>query len=495
MTDRSPVTSVPGATRWLLAVAAVATLAAAAGIPARATYGARTTADEPQYLMSADSLGHDGDLDISDEIATRAYRPYHEITINQQTLPPGEDDQIRLSPHDPLLPLVLAAPMRLGGWAAAKAALALIAGLTAALTLWLATARFGVRPLVGTIVVAAAFSGIPLAAYGSQVYPEMPAALAALAAFAAITGDVARRRVVVVALVAVVALPWLSVKYLPVAAVLGVGLVVARARRGLPLAGVITSAAVAGATYLLVHRAWYGGWTVYAAGDHFVDSGELAVVGTAVDPLGRTRRLVGLLVDRHFGIAAWTPLWLAAPAALAALARRRPSGTGWMLLLAAVAAGWANASFVALTMHGWWVPGRQIVVVLPLVVVAMAWAAEQAASRWPVRRVIAVAAAVAALGASTWLWLATEASTDRRTLVVDFGSSAHPLRLAWRSLLPDGQRAGPLDDQLLLAWAALIVASAVVAWHRRARGRVRSGAAVRAPSVAEAGSPSARPAR
>ena len=31
------------------------------------------------------------------------------------------------------------------------------------------------------------------------------------------------------------------------------------------------------------------------------------------------------------------------------------------------------ATFVALTMQGWWFPGRQLVVVLPAAVLAIAW--------------------------------------------------------------------------------------------------------------------------
>jgi NADPH-dependent 2,4-dienoyl-CoA reductase/sulfur reductase-like enzyme len=34
---------------------------------------------------------------------------------------------------------------------------------------------------------------------------------------------------------------------------------------------------------------------------------------------------------------------------------------------------WATATWVALTMHGWWWPGRQVVVVVPCVVLAVAW--------------------------------------------------------------------------------------------------------------------------
>ena len=42
---------------------------AAIAIPARATYGERTSADEPQYLLSALSLWEDHDLYVDDEIA------------------------------------------------------------------------------------------------------------------------------------------------------------------------------------------------------------------------------------------------------------------------------------------------------------------------------------------------------------------------------------------------------------------------------------------
>ena len=70
------------------------------------------------------------------------------------------------------------------------------------------------------------------------------------------------------------------------------------------LAGVLAGAAVG---YAAVHRAVWGGWTVYASGDHFERSGEFGVVGVRPDYAGRTTRLLGLLVDRDFGLAAWQP--------------------------------------------------------------------------------------------------------------------------------------------------------------------------------------------
>ena len=49
-------------------VALTVSVVAALSIQARATYNAQVTADEPQYLLTALSLGEDFDLDISDEI-------------------------------------------------------------------------------------------------------------------------------------------------------------------------------------------------------------------------------------------------------------------------------------------------------------------------------------------------------------------------------------------------------------------------------------------
>src|SRR4051794_15225642 len=50
--------------RAVVLVGLVVALAAACGIPGQATYGAQVTADEPQYLLTADALARTGDLDI-----------------------------------------------------------------------------------------------------------------------------------------------------------------------------------------------------------------------------------------------------------------------------------------------------------------------------------------------------------------------------------------------------------------------------------------------
>jgi hypothetical protein len=250
------------------------------------------------------------------------------------------------------------------------------------------------------------------------------------------------------------------VKYAPVAAALALVACwrLARAgqgRRALALAG---SLAAAGIAFLVLHRWWYGGWTPYAAGDHFV-AGELSVVGTEPDYLGRSRRLLGLLVDRGFGLAAWQPAWLLAVPALAVLARRRPAG--WAALAAPLATGWLVASFVALTMHGWWFAGRQVVVVLPLAALAVAWWAGADRGR---RLLLAVAALG---GVLAQLWLVAEGAAGRVTWAVDFTATANPLYRAWRLALPDYLAMSWRTWALHGAWLVALTAWAVVA----ARGR------------------------
>jgi hypothetical protein len=436
-------------------VGLLAVAAAAAGIVVPATHGTRTTADEPQYLLTAISLAEDGNLDIADELAEGRWRPFHALPLPTQTEPLAGGR--RLSPHDPLLPLLLAGPVAAGGWVGAKLAMAAMAGLLAALALWTAVRRLGVPVATAALAVGVLACSPPLAVYGSQIYPELPAALAVLAAAAALLSPAApTRRATLVVGGAVVALPWLGVKYAPVAAAIALVACwrLARAgqgRRAMALAG---SLAVAGVAFLVLHRWWYGGWTPYAAGDHFV-SGELSVVGTEPDYLGRSRRLVGLLVDRGFGLAAWQPAWLLAVPAVAALARRRPPG--WAALAGPLAAGWLVAAFVALTMQGWWFGGRQVVVVLPLAVLAVAWWA----GRDPRRPVLlAVAGGV---GVLAQVWLVLDGAAGRVTWAVDPTATTNPLYRAWRLVLPDYLAMSWWTWALHGAWLVALAAWAAVA--------------------------------
>jgi hypothetical protein len=437
--------------RWslLVCVALGVAVFVAPGLAARASLGGHVTADEPQYLMTAMSLGEDHDLNIHDERVEQRYRVFHRATLplQEKIWPDGR----LVSPHDPLLPAYLAVPMLVGGWIGAKLALAALAGVLAALLVWIAVVRLRIPTRVAVITVLAFAAGAPLAMYGTQVYPELPAALLVTIAIAALTGPL-RARALLLAGACVVALPWLSVKYAPVAVALAALAAYlywcAGHRRMLLWFG--GGLAVMGIAYLVAHQAWYGGWTVYASGDHFV-GGEMTVVGDRPDYPGRAIRLIGLLVDRDFGLVAWNPAYLLAVPALAYFVRSRPGR--WPVLVVPLAVGWLNATFVALTMQGWWWPGRQVVVVLPCAVLAVAW---WAASSRAVLRAVAI---LGLLGAFVFVWLVIEASVFDLRLISTMEQMSNPLVRGWRLLLPDYRDRTTADWVLHGAWIVALVAS------------------------------------
>ncbi len=431
------------------------------GIPARATYGAQVSADEPQYLLTALSIAQDGDLDIANQRYSGAYRDFHEVLLPIQT--ELQPDGSRISPHNPLLPLYLAVPMRIGGWVGAKVALAALAGALAGLLVWLGVARFNVPFGVAAGVVTVMAVSPPLAMYATQVYPEIAAALMVAVAIAALTGRTGWRTAAALA-AAVVALPWLAIKYVPVAAVLAAA-GAWKVRHRLPqLAGLLTTLVGAGAAYLLFNQAVYGGLTPYAAGDFFVRGG-LTALGPAPNYAGRTQRILALWVDRGFGIAAWQPAYLFAVPAIAWAARRRVRHGG--LLLSLVAVGWLVATFVAQTMHGWWWPGRQLVVILPaLILLLMQWIVRVPRLRNPFL-------VIGATGVVAYLVLAVEATMGRATLIFDFASTSNPLYRTWSRVLPDYLAPTTLTWVLHGVWLVIVAGLSAYGW-KSDPDRVRS---------------------
>ena len=468
------------ARRWLLLPVLVTLVVGLLGIGVRATHGGQAAVDEPQYLLSALSLAEDGNLDISDELAARRWTAFHqaELPVQTQPLPGGR----AVSPHDPLLPVLLAGPMGAFGWVGAKVAMVLMAAAAAAILAWMAVRRFGVDQRVAGVAAAVAFASPPLGIYAQQVYPEVPAALATLVAVAAASAPVVRPRHLVAVVLAVSALPWLGLKYAAVAAALALG-AYAVTRRRVPGRHLLWSAlALAGsaAGYLLGHLALYGGATPYATGDQFQATGQLSVVGVHPDYVGRSLRLTGLMVDTTFGLVPWQPALVVAVAAVAVVAVRGRLPERW-LLLAPLGAGWATATWVALTMHGFWSPGRQVVVVLPLLVVVVLLTLQ----RLP--RAVALTVAALSLGGMVNLAaLLVAGLAGRLTWVTDFWTVPSPVYQLLARVTPDYRSSHFMAGHL--AWVVLLLASAAVA-VRTPRGATRHTPRVGDPAPALSPSP------
>src|SRR2546421_6244672 len=235
--------------------------------------------DQPHYELEAMSLAYDQDRDVANDYATperyqpilgsrvpdrhaRRYRrggPY--VLISNVGLP------LILAPAVPLLKEAqVATPYKvLWPWHLEMIVLAALA----AQLLWRILRRL--RPderLLRTAVWASIVFTAPMVVYASQIYPEMPAALLALIAVDAMFRAPARGTILIGA-AAVALMPWLHVRFFPVALLLAGGLAI-RAVSGLPAgrrepapstraaAWALGPLAVSVVVMLIAFEHWYG---------------------------------------------------------------------------------------------------------------------------------------------------------------------------------------------------------------------------------------------
>jgi len=356
---------------WLLLFAAyTATLGLNAF--AASDYGG----DEPHYLLAAESIVDDGNVDVLDEYAERAYAAFYPYALRHH----GHRTEGRLNePHGVGFPLLIAPAYALGGAKAVELFLAAIAALAVALAYRLAL-RVAPDPWALGAALAVGLSP-PFLAYGSAVYPEL-AAGAALAG-AALLALRLRARVTrpdAFACFALLgALPWLGTKFVPAGVVIGAVAVRAlwRAPRRTLAVGAVEVSLFSVALYVAFNEALYGGPTPYAAGA--TEDGATGA-GSPGGYLGRSYRLVALFIDREYGLLRWAPVFVLAFAGLwwlwhshrerlaQAVPGVRDIELSAALCAAALGAQLVVAAFVAPTMFGFWFPPRHLLAGLPLAV-------------------------------------------------------------------------------------------------------------------------------
>ncbi|HEX7165953.1 MAG TPA: hypothetical protein VF230_03130 [Acidimicrobiales bacterium] len=441
-----------------------------AAVGMRASRTASVTGDEPFYLLTAQSLVSDGDLDLRDEYANRD----QEMTFWDGTVPlwkqmqPAPDGRL-LAPHDPGLPVLVAPAYALGGlrgvqrflallWSAAMAVAALLAlrALRAIPTTRLSATKWGPTPLRGQKQRAVGMAGVAVAAvavgagapgivYASQVYPEGPAALCVALGFLVATGK--RPRPVALA-AATIALAWLGVKYVPL------GLLVTGAwawrfradRLALAVAGGL--GAVAAAVYAWWHVANFGALTPYSTNVVWAGEGTSSILRDHVDVGDRLYRLFGLFVDARFGLLRWSPVAILAAVGIAKATARYAAALAICVLM---------GTFASITIMGWWFPGRMLIAALPAVVVLVAAGAAQ------VPRV--VAGALAAWSVAIGAVVAWGAHHRWIRLAVDPFDLGPPLAPRW--LFPDFRELAAPEVLATAGWVALVVGLvSVTRWRR-----------------------------
>src|SRR5215207_6086104 len=354
---------------WLLLFAAYA---ATLGLNAfgASEYGG----DEPHYLLAAESIVEDGDVDVLDEYAERAYSDFYPYELHRH----GRTTEGRLNePHGVGFPLLIAPAYAIGGATGVELFLTAIAALAVALAYRLAL-RVAPDPWAPGAALAVGLSP-PFVAYGSAVYPELAAgaALAGAALLALRLGERVVRAEAFVCFALLGALPWLGTKFVPAGLVIGVLAVreLWRAQRRTLGVGAVELSLFSVALYVAFNEALYGGPTPYAADV----AGEAATdTSTPGGYAARSYRLVALFLDRDYGLLRWAPvfalvfaglwwLWHSHRERLAqALPGVREIELAGALCAAALGAQLVVAAFVAPTMFGFWFPPRHLLAGLPL---------------------------------------------------------------------------------------------------------------------------------
>jgi hypothetical protein len=415
--------------------------------------------DEPHYMLAAESLVADGDVDVGNQYAARAYDDFYPYDLDKH----GEETQGRLNePHGLGFPLLIGPAYALGGARAVELLLAAIAALAVALAYRLALRVVPDPWAIGAALVAGLSP--PFLAYSTAVYPELTAgaALAGAALLALRLDNRPSRRDAFGCFALLGILPWIGTKFVPAGLV--VGYLAARAlwrvRRRTLAIGSVELSLFSVALYIGLNEALYGGPTPYAA-----DAGEETATDASFPGgyLERAYRLVALFIDREYGLLRWAPVFLLAFAGLWLfwrsrrdhLARAVPAIREIELTAglcgAAIGAQLVVAAFLAPTMFGFWFPTRHLLAALPMAIPLVAWGLRFAPR-------LGAALAILTLAGSVWLYVDVRAGGE---LVTDRPDAPFgPLVELFPLFEPDGGWAYWLAAGIAAAIALLVVREA-----------------------------------
>ena len=449
---------------WLVLFAAYA---ATLGLPA---FGSSQFAgDEPHYLLTAESIVSDHDIDLRDEFTTLAYRDWYPYVLERHgRLTNGQANE----PSGAGFALLIAPAYAIGGPPAVQLLLAAIAAL--AFVIAAALARRVVPEPWATGAAAACGLSPPALAYATSVTPELTAGalLAAAAVLALKVRELPRIRWVAGAALALAALPWLGLQFTIAGLVIALAMLrwLRRRARGFALLVEIEVILFSVVMFVTINDQLFGGFTPAAA----ALPGDRLDALDATDFLDRAPRIVGLWLDRDYGVLRWAPLvalafyalWLLWRSHRDHIARLLPERSlvevAALLCALVCAAQVLVATFVAPATYGFFFPGRYLIAVLPVAVALVAWGMRQAPR---------AAAALVAVTLVTSVWWYAELRLGDATVIGAGGpGSRAPL--------------GPLDSALplfgtdsageLVALAAAAVGVlALAAYEGRARMRLR----------------------
>lgn len=428
--------------------------------------------DEPHYLLAMQSLVRDRDLDLTNDYEG----PYEDLY--RERLPDRHIVQVGSAQppiHDLGLVGLGAIPFALARRTGVLVLMCLIGGAFAWRGFHLL--RDGLAFGRGTALLAAGTVALvhPVFTYTTQVYPDLPAALATLLVAEALSGPPTVRRLGAASALCG-ALIWLTVRAWFLVGGLGLVLLVValRTRRPWPMIAVALPFALVAGLYALADQALFG-IPLPNAGYLAIRDNQTVVAFTP--QVGIT----GLLLDRTFGLLARAPLYALSFYGAVPLWRR-----GRALGSAALAALGLATLFEVLYVGNvayWWSDGspssRYLVPTMALLLCAFAAGLDRL--RGDAGRMLVAGAAVWTAGVTFLFALIPALRYDIATASVSGAPGAlwSQVTLVLRAdpalLFPSMVRAAPQDWLLAASWLVLLAAITSAGARRPGSPPVREG--------------------
>jgi hypothetical protein len=408
--------------------------------------------DEPHYLVMAQSLGREHDLDLRDNYGREDWKEYRGGPTDPHYAAPRKDGR-PFPGHAPGLPFLLAPIYAVGGRLACVLLLSAMVAGSGALAFWIAT-REGLSASAALLAGLLA-AGPPLAAFSLHVYTEAPSALALFGAYSLLRFS--RREWAAGASAGIAcALPFLHPRMAAGSLAIAFAAFLFRDRVSFPVFAFVAALGAAG--YGLFWMSIFG------------SPSALGIYGGLPEDaaLNPARALMGLLMDRAYGIL---PV---APAFLALLLLKRPASKD------AEEARFRQVEVVMI-----------MAVLLPVLFWRMWWGGQSPPARlvapmtpflalWLVRLWDGLAhprARWAIAGATLWSWAIFLFAALQPGRLLFINKRARPTRV-WEALwpggpidalLPDLARPESSDWLIAAAWLTLLLGSVFVV--RRAGGK------------------------
>jgi hypothetical protein len=190
------------------------------------------TGDEPHYLIAAESIAYDLDVDLTNDYASsdRVLRMVNVFPLEPHAAVYKASGELR--PYRGVgLPAMLAPGVGLGGLTGARLVMVLIAALLAD-QLYRLLRDLRLRWRYRVLAWGAAVFCLPVVVFTSQIYPELAGALLVVAALRVMVVGASRPAALALGSTAAAALVWLHVRYLPLSLSIVFGLAIAACLQG-----------------------------------------------------------------------------------------------------------------------------------------------------------------------------------------------------------------------------------------------------------------------